>query len=101
MNLVDWEASRQDVRAQLLRSLLAWGRFDLVRIWAANLTPETLSLLKRQRFAPYHAHDPSNPYRPGLLVRALQEGRQNGAIGGRQVLNPDDWDLRMIYSDGF
>lgn len=101
VNLVDWEASSQEIRASLLRSLLKWGQFELLRIWAANLPVETHSLLKSERFGPYHAHHSGNPYRPGLLVRALQEGRQDWSVGRRQVLNADDWDLRMIYSDGF
>ena len=42
-------------------------------------------------------------HRSGLLVRAVRDEMQEAdwVVAGRRLLDMANWDLRMIYSDGF
>lgn len=103
VNLVDWEATTLEVRQDLLRTLLKWGHFNLLTIWSATLPKETLTLLQKEGFMLKDESGDSGEYRPGLLVRALRErnDEEGWTVGRRCLLKIENWDLRMIYSDGF
>ena len=99
--MVDWEVTDLSILRDLLQAVKRWGGFNLLRTWSATLSHESLNLLTEEGFKP--ASLSKGAYRPGLLVRALKESTadESWVLGGRCLLNQDDWDLRMIQSDRF
>lgn len=102
VTIVDWEAASPEVRADVLDAALGWGRFAQVMAWAGGLDGATLL---RQRGFEILAADDATGYDlcPGLLVRALRPGTlaADWHMGGRNLVNLDDWDLRPVYSDNY
>jgi GNAT superfamily N-acetyltransferase len=107
INIVDWEATTPEVRAELLQAAVSWGRFRELATWSVTLPGETLRLLEEAGFAFGRAPASiGSAYRTGgrrtpLLVRALGEDDAEWSIGGRGLLGLEGWDLRMLYSDNF
>jgi GNAT superfamily N-acetyltransferase len=98
VNIVDWEAADEQVRADLLTTALRWGRFARVHAWRASAGDSTRALLQTYGFE--LEPDPVRLRHQGLLVRRVSDG--SGAagwhLGSRDLLNINDWDLRMLYS---
>jgi hypothetical protein len=110
VNIVDWEASDARVREELLRAALRWGGFDALATWSRSLPADARALLQRNGF---RLADPpaslGRAYRLDIArPRVLERGvgsealrQDDWALAGRRLLDLDDWDLRMIYSDGY
>ena len=103
VNLVDWEATTSDVRRDLLRAALNWGRFKSVTTWSQGLQDETLNLLHKEGFRSKNEWEAVKAYRPGILIRSFstQNYDESAIVGRRCLFRGDDWDLRMLYSDSF
>jgi hypothetical protein len=99
-NIVDWEGTSL-ARAKLLRAALTWGRFPEVRAWTAALPDDGAALLRAAGFTPVSTGGgPLARHLPSVLAR-LVPGRSSGCeptLGGRRLLDPASWDMRMIYS---
>ena len=99
VNIVDWEAASEHVRAGLLRAALAWGRFARVQVWTAGADASQRRLLRAEGFADA---EPSSvrTRSSALLVHRLETARpdQTWKLGRRNLLDVEDWDLRMLYS---
>jgi hypothetical protein len=103
VNIVDWEASDPEVRAGLFRSALAWGQFSRIDTWSATLPPAEVELLRDAGFSVIE-DIPGTPSNFGrvLLTAVGKVGNEEGwCLRGRQMLRLDNWDLRMLDSDGF
>ena len=96
INIADWEAVDDRVRAELLAAALEWGRFSLVDAWTVGLFESERSLLERRGFAPIASG--SRLRKEGLLIRRLAEDAAPWMLGGRAALDVANWDLRMLYS---
>lgn len=101
INIVDWEAIDERVRARLLSVALSRGAFARVHTWTVGATAPVRRLLRRHGFVA--ADDPAGGIRTrssGLLVRQLVPGRDAGRwlFGERDMLDVGDWDLRPLYS---
>ena len=98
--IADWEAASPEIARDLLRTALQWGKFRDVRIWAATLRPNLRDLLRQTGFI--NVDEPVSAAQP---MRTIYIGRVPGVSGwslnGRDLLDPGNWDLRMIYSDEF
>jgi GNAT superfamily N-acetyltransferase len=98
VNIIDWEATDEQVRADLLAAALRWGRFRRVHAWMASAGDSTRALLLTHGFET----DPDRVRggHQGLLVRRVSDRHDTAAwhLGRRELLKIDDWDIRMLYS---
>lgn len=103
VNLVDWEAESIDVMRALLRTLLTVGRFRSLATWSAGLSSQTLALLRKEGFKTKEPAPADGDYRQGLIFGEPGSHHTNTpwTLGRRDLLNPADWNLRMILSDGY
>jgi hypothetical protein len=86
------------VRGALLAAALDAGRFAELVVWDARLGAEERALLRERGFAPL---DPARGARghPCALVRSTRAlPASEWRIGGRALLDPATWDLRMLDS---
>jgi GNAT superfamily N-acetyltransferase len=99
VNIVDWEAVDERVRAGLLQAALDWGRFGGVRVWTINASEPVRTLLRAHGFAVAEAGGVRGRS-SGLLVRRLgaSPSAEPWRLGSRNLLDIGDWDLRMLYS---
>jgi hypothetical protein len=99
VNIVDWEAADERVRAGLLRAALQWGGFDRVHAWTAGAGEPVRALLREHGFALVGSADVAQRS-SGLLVRRLAAApaAERWSLGSRDLLRVADWDLRMVYS---
>jgi hypothetical protein len=110
VSIVDWEAISAEIRGELLRAAIEWGRFAHLATWAESLPAETQSLLGEHGFTAAtrptslgRAYRDRAP-RSNVLVRSLRReslDQPRWLVAGRDLLALGDWDLRMIYSDSF
>jgi GNAT superfamily N-acetyltransferase len=95
--LVDWEGEDETVREQLLATALEWGRLQRVRAWTAGASDASVAQLRTRGFAPL-PRDGVRWRSEGLLVRALADQTPPWRLGERDILDVDQWDMRIIYS---
>ncbi len=99
VSVVDWEGSDARVRTDLLEAAIGAGDFAELTIWKATVSAEAQGLLRRAGFSPI---DPERTARgiPSLIARPIRDARltEDATVGGRRLLDPGSWDLRMIYS---
>ncbi len=105
VNIVDWEASHMEARADLLRAAMQWGDFDTVTIWSASLPDEVKTLLSDCNF---HFLEEEYSlaqalYCPSILVRPVRPEmlQLDWALANRRLLDMSDWDVRAIFSDDY
>ncbi|WP_454062767.1 GNAT family N-acetyltransferase [Candidatus Nitrospira salsa] len=104
-NIVDWEAKQSEVLKDLLQAAIHFGNFDHLTIWSATLADETHDLLQSMGF--YFLDSVGSVTRdvrlPSILAKPIRQDILNGEwrFGERRLLDLDNWDLRMIYSDDF
>lgn len=99
VSIVDWEGTSIAVKEALLHRALDLGRFRNASIWSLGMDAESRQLLGRFGFEPLAAEGVA---KLGLrvFVKALdKEVIQPWQLGGRTLLDPANWQLRMIYSD--
>ncbi len=98
VNVVDWEGSSPSVRRALLEAAIDWGRFAALGTWTMSLSRETQALLSELGFGPIPRH-PLLPQGTALLVRAVATSPPETALtlGGRHLLDAENWDMRMLY----
>jgi hypothetical protein len=99
VHIVDWEASEGRVRAELLEAAIAWGGFAELVTWAAAVPRDTHVTLAAAGFEPVDQAKRARGL-PCVLVRPVREQRlgEDWTIAGRRLLDPANWDLRMLYS---
>jgi GNAT superfamily N-acetyltransferase len=101
-NIVDWEATTPSARAALLDAAIALG--GELAIWAVAIPRETRALLQEAGFTSSERGQSigdafrTGRDRPQLLVRSLLG---DWTMEGCSLLDLNDWDLRMLYSDNF
>ena len=98
VNIVDWEASNQTVKAGLLQAAIDLVRDRQLMIWAATLSDADVALLKRYDFESSEPLPVPTP--PAILVRAVCRDRQkhDWRFDNRYLLDPSAWEMRMLYS---
>ena len=98
VNIVDWEAADEHVRAELLRAALQWGRFPRVHTWAVGRDDATRTLLRDQGFVAEQRTGVRQ--QSGLLIHPLGHTPASAIwqLGRRDLLRIADWDPRMLYS---
>jgi hypothetical protein len=96
--IADLEARDVRVREELLAAAVEVGRFLELVTWAVSHGPQERAALRRLGF---EALDPALSARgfPSVLVRSVRErADEPWAIERRPLLDPGNWDLRMLYT---
>lgn len=99
VNITDWEAADDRVRAGLLAAAIRWGDFGRLHAWTIGAGESVRALLRQHGFAAAPAVGVA-ARSSGLLVRQLGASPSGGpwTLGSRDLLDLADWDLRMLYS---
>ncbi len=103
IRILDWEATHPQVHEDLLYAAIDRCRSTALVIWSATLHERATRLLQTAGFRRVNETQGVRHYRPGVLVRAVRDEMQEAdwVVAGRRLLDMANWDLRMIYSDGF
>jgi hypothetical protein len=97
--IVDWEATSVEVFSDLLEAVIRWGGFSSISIWSMTLAGDMLKVLIKHGFCEAGKRRSSEAtlfY--SLIVKPLHSGGDS-SMGGRDLLDISNWDLRPIYSD--
>lgn len=99
INIVDWEATTPDICEELLRAALDLGDFPQLTIWMATVPSDALAAVSRAGFVPVDAGSRVGSS-PSILVCDTRGSKPTPdmALGGRRLLDPANWDMRMVYS---
>jgi len=100
VNVVDWEASSAEIRAELLRAALALARTSQITVWSATLPHETTELLSKSGFGLQKRSPGTAPPGPAILIRPVRKEwlERQWLFSGLALLDLANWDLRMLYS---
>ncbi|MGH7962490.1 MAG: GNAT family N-acetyltransferase [Candidatus Binatia bacterium] len=103
VNIVDWEATNPQVRADLLRAAVRWGNFAALTVWSATLSDEVKALLQDTGFNLVAEGRGITRDRRTLLMRPVRDDmlEADWVLTNLQLLDLANWDLRMIYSDSY
>jgi hypothetical protein len=99
VRIVDVEAVDADVRANLVRWTVRAGRFPELFTWSATSSAEQRHLLAEVGFAPADTGRTARGV-GCVLVRPVGDTTPESAwtVGGLNLLEMANWDLRVIYS---
>jgi GNAT superfamily N-acetyltransferase len=99
INVVDWEATTPALREELLRAAVDWGNFPELTIWTATVPTDTLAAVSRAGFVPIVVGSRTRSSHT-ILVCDTRRPRpaSDMMLGGRRLLDPAAWDMRMVYS---
>ena len=100
IKIVDWEGSRSEVQADLLRAAVRLAGPARVSIWSATLAESARELLREAGFRPVGPQMATTIYKKSLLVRPVGEAMLNEdwSLAGCRLLDLSNWDLRELYS---
>jgi hypothetical protein len=75
-----------------------WGTFDNLTIWSATLPEEAKLFVQNTGFK---LVDETTHYCPTVLIKPVHDEMlmADWVFANRQLLDLENWDLRMIYSD--
>jgi len=103
--IVDWDAINDEVWFNLLQAAMQWGSFNYISIWTATLSEDVKRLLRNAGFVFMDKTGSATRDIGGknILVKSINQKIQpsDWILGGRNLLDPTNWDLRTIYSDDF
>ena len=99
VNVVDWEATTPVLREELLRTAVNWGNFPQLTIWAATVPIDTLAVVSAAGFVPVGAGSRTRLSQTILVCDVRRPSPSpDMMLGGRRLLDPAAWDMRMVYS---
>ncbi len=97
--IADLEATDMRVRRELISAAIRWGRLPELAAWAGSLPEEQVQLLTSLDFVPV---DQQSTVRgcPCILVHSLRQQHEasDWMLGGRRILDLENWDIRVLYS---
>ena len=95
VHIVDCEAESDLVRAELISAAIAHGGFPEICFWQLGASAELARLIERLGFVPTRG-----PHEHSILVRSVRDEELTSpwTLGGRQLDDASQWDLRMLYS---
>ncbi|MCB1120846.1 MAG: GNAT family N-acetyltransferase [Verrucomicrobiae bacterium] len=101
VNIVDWEAKDMDTVRCLLRTAVGLCKYLRLSFTLPRFESELLGLIDQLGFERKIFASGIGEYKPTILMRALSAGPIKGTwtLGGMDLVNPETWDMRHIYSD--
>jgi hypothetical protein len=98
--IVDWEASRADVFADLLAGAVSTSGLESIKVWGLTVPSGWKHILERFGFQCRQVSGGRGPM--PLVVPTRQDWpASQWVIGGRSLRDVADWNLRMIFADSF
>lgn len=99
VRIVDWEAVDEQTLDRLLAAAAELGRFDELYAWRNALPDGAAAILDRHGLSPADPPLTARGY-PALLLRAVDREAEpeTWSLGGRRLLDPGAWDLRLVVS---
>ncbi|HEX9895146.1 MAG TPA: GNAT family N-acetyltransferase [Gemmatimonadales bacterium] len=94
-HIVDWEASSASVRNELLQVAIAHAGFAELGAWTGTLDEDSRRTLIQSGFEPAEPTLRARGF-PCVLVRPL--GQADWTLHGRRLLDPGQWDVRLLFS---
>lgn len=94
LNILDWQGDTRETKRALLNAALKLAGPSRVTTWTVGMTDINKQLLREAGFAPFDESSGVKRYRPSLLVRPIDGAEHN-------MVNPESWDIRMLFSDAF
>jgi hypothetical protein len=102
VSIVDWEAVTSQVQIELLKSAISYGNFDCLMIWASGLPISTKNLVQECGFQYLpHTQNLRTSRHTLLLKRTSEKAWKEEFPSYAEMLSLENWNLRMLYSDGF
>ncbi len=103
LSIVDWEATNAKVRGGLLRAATFWAEGYIMETWSGTLPDETKHLLENNGFKTANEVNNLAPLHPSLIIKSLSSATRGNEsdLGGRDLFDIKNWDLRMLYADGY
>jgi hypothetical protein len=97
VHVSDWEGVNQEVKKDLLRAAIEWGRFSELMAWTTTMSRDTIRVLREAGFP---EPIPSPRGIPCVLVKpyGATTSARIWTMAGKPLLDPSSWDLRMLYS---
>ena len=100
VSIVDWETTRPEAWRELVDVVLARGRFRTVELWAACLSNEQRTELRRMGFEDAWTPESIRSDGPALLLRSVDgEAPEEWELGGVSPRGIGRWDVRMTCSN--
>lgn len=97
--MVDWEGSSEAVRAELLRLATRVANIPALGAWAAGYSSADRAIMQRAGFVPTDL-DARKRGLPCILVKNLHPGvaPESWILGDASIIDPQRWDMRLIYT---
>jgi len=83
-------------------AVICYGGFGAIDIWSAGMAKDLARVLTRRGFRAMDKDKPSGgaAYCPSIVARPLR-ARDGWLMGGRDLRDISNWDLRPVYSESF
>lgn len=103
VSILDLEASSEHVCKDLIIATLRSCEFCYIRIWTSTLPEDTKAILKDCGFKILKEKIGVAEARPSILVRPTRDEMLNEEwiILNLELLDLNNWDIRMIFSDTY
>ena len=100
LTISDWEAETPDGLERLMRHAQRLAGDRVLHVWTGSLDETRIEMLRAAGFED-RVQQPGRWY-PTILVTPAGAARppRPWTAHGRDLLNPANWDLRLLYSDG-
>jgi hypothetical protein len=96
-NIFELEATNSSIKIELLNALISVVKSGSISIWANMLDQDSYDFLISHGFKGVNSTNRGNEYYQRFLIRAI--GTHDGKVSfhGLNLLDVDNWDLKMIY----
>jgi GNAT superfamily N-acetyltransferase len=103
INIVDWEATDVKIVQELLYLAIRSGNFYRLNIFSSSLKDSFVPILKYFGFKVSKHSRRVRHHDPSLLIRSTNDRLSSSEwlMANKNILDFNNWDLRMIYSDSY
>ena len=101
IRIADWVGVSSEARVAVLRGALAALPNGTIDVWTSSLADEERTLLQKSGFVEEVSRSAAD-YSPAVLSRPVASPipPRPWSFGGRDILDIDSWNLRLLDSDG-
>jgi hypothetical protein len=100
-NIIELEAENSVIKKELLRYLVILLEFSPITIWSNMLDENCKKFLASIGFSETSSTKSLADYTPTVLVKTTGKSDAKIEFQGCDLLDINNWDLKMIYCDGY
>ena len=100
-NIIELEAVNSTIKIELLKTLIYLLDSRSISVWSNMLNDNCRKFLESKRFIETGSTGSAAEYTPTVLIRTTNGSANNLEFHGMNLLDMNNWDLKMIYSDAF